>query len=347
LTGLTIAYIFLKYRDSLGAAQMGTLTAYDGLGRGLDMSGDQGGVGYVISNPTGADYSVSFFSVVNDTTVSYTVNGLDGVAYLNLVGVVDLSSNDILIYDFEYMDADFTTVTTWQSANIYANLTDDFSTGAYYTSFLDGDSIVGNSYGDTIQSGENSDTIFGGLGNDLISGGNGADLIYGNKDLDTVFGGAGNDTLFGGQNSLGESTNEGTIYREGIEYLYGDSGDDVIYGNYGSDNLFGGTGNDKLYGGQDNDTLAGNSGNDTLFGNRGDDLMIGGDGADTFMLTGSGANKVSDFTGAGGDRIDAADPTSVEVTQTGDGYALLTVSDDLSIELVGVNIGDFQSGWIV
>ena len=326
---------------------MGILTAYDGLGRGLDMSGDQGGVGYVISNPTGADYSTSFFSVVNETTVSYTVTGLEGVAYLNLIGLVDLTSNDILIYDFEYLDAGFQTIVTWESANIYANLTDDFSTGAYYTSFLNGDSIVGNSYGDTIQSGENRDTIFGGLGNDLLSGGNAADLIYGNKDLDTIFGGGGNDTLFGGQNSLGDSTDQGTILRQGIEYLYGDAGDDVIYGNYGSDQLFGGTGNDKLYGGQDDDTIAGNSGNDTLYGNRGDDLLIGGDGSDTFMLTGSGANKVSDFTGIGGDRIDAADPTAVEITQTSDGYTLLTVSDSLSIELIGINVADFKSEWLI
>jgi Ca2+-binding RTX toxin-like protein len=326
---------------------MGILTAYDGLGRGLDMSGDQGGVGYVMSNPTGGDYSVNFFSVVNDTTVSYTVTGLEGVSYLNLVGTIDLSSNDILIYDFEYLNGAFETIAAWRSANIYANLTDDFSTGAYYTSFLNGDSIVGNSYDDTIQSGENRDTIFGGLGNDLLSGGNAADLIYGNKDLDTIFGGAGNDTLFGGQNSLGDSTDQGTIQRQGVEYLYGDAGDDVIYGNYGSDVLYGGTGNDKLYGGQDNDTLAGNSGNDTLYGNRGDDLLIGGDGSDTFMLSGSGANKVSDFTGEGGDLIDAADPSAVEITQTADGYALLTVSDDLSIELVGVNLADFKSEWLV
>lgn len=326
---------------------MGILTAYDGLGRGLDMSGDQGGVGYVVSNPTGADYSVSFFSVVNETTVSYSVTGLEGVSFVNLIGLVDLTTNDILIYDFEYLNASFETIATWQSANIYANLTDDFSTGAYHTSFLNADSIVGNSYDDTIQSGENRDTIFGGLGNDLLSGGNAADLIYGNKDLDTIFGGAGNDTLFGGQNSLGDSTNEGTILREGIEYLYGDAGDDVIYGNYGSDQLFGGTGNDKLYGGQDDDTLIGNSGNDTLYGNRGDDLMIGGDGADTFMLIGLGANKISDFTGLGGDLIDAADPTAVEITQTSDGYTLLTVSDDLSIELVGVNVADFKSEWLI
>jgi hypothetical protein len=75
--------------------------------------------------------------------------------------------------------------------------------------------------------------------------------------------------------------------------------------------------------------------------------MIGGDGADTFMLIGLGANKISDFTGLGGDLIDAADPTAVEITQTSDGYTLLTVSEDLSIELVGVNVADFKSEWLI
>jgi Ca2+-binding RTX toxin-like protein len=76
---------------------------------------------------------------------------------------------------------------------------------------------------------------------------------------------------------------------------------------------------DELSGGSGDDSLAGGTGDDLLIGGRGSDLLSGGEGADTFrygrlgQLT-VGHDRIVDFDGAAGDRIDLkrvdADPST-------------------------------------
>jgi Ca2+-binding RTX toxin-like protein len=96
--------------------------------------------------------------------------------------------------------------------------------------------------------------------------------------------------------------------------LSGGTVDDVLYGANGRDVMFGGDGNDTLFGQADGDILQGNSGNDTLDGGNGSDTLVGGADADTliggmdadqfvFMAPADGADTISDFSAAEGDKI--------------------------------------------
>lgn len=93
--------------------------------------------------------------------------------------------------------------------------------------------------------------------------------------------GTGNDTVTG--NAAGNEVHAG-------------AGDDVVHGDAGNDHVFGEAGNDTLFG---------DSGNDVLDGKSGADSLTGGAGSDTFVYaTGYGADTVTDFSHADGDRID-------------------------------------------
>jgi serralysin len=50
----------------------------------------------------------------------------------------------------------------------------------------------------------------------------------------------------------------------GVDLLYGGSGDDTLFGQNGVDTMYGGAGNDVLYGGTGNDVLEGGSDSDTF-----------------------------------------------------------------------------------
>lgn len=68
--------------------------------------------------------------------------------------------------------------------------------------------------------------------------------------------------------------------------------------------VFGGDGDDVLMGGSGNDVFNGGAGADLLWGGAGDDVLTGGGGADRFLLgPGMGADIVTDFSFADGDRI--------------------------------------------
>ncbi|WP_338662297.1 PQQ-dependent sugar dehydrogenase [Pararoseomonas sp. SCSIO 73927] len=131
---------------------------------------------------------------------------------------------------------------------------------------------------DRIASGGGNDRVFAGAGDDRAAGGNGDDLLSGME---------GNDTLAGG------------------------AGDDLLIGGAGADRLDGGEGADHLLGGAGADRLLGGAGDDVLAGGAGTDAMTGGAGADRFRWTtpsdsprGSPIDRVTDFNGAEGDRMD-------------------------------------------
>ncbi|MGQ9370037.1 DUF4347 domain-containing protein [Azospirillum sp. ST 5-10] len=195
----------------------------------------------------------------------------------------------------------------------------------------DGDDLlVGHIGNDSVFGGLGADTVFAGEDNDEIFGNKDADALYGNQGADTIFGGQDADSLFGGQDS---------------DLLYGQLASDVVYGQLGVDTLFGGQGDDTLFGGQGDDLLFGNVGNDTIVGNLGNDTMEGNDGADTFVFGPlSGADTITDFSGAEGDRLQVAAGTTWTIAD-GDAGAVVVFSTGDQVTLTGVRAVDISDSW--
>jgi Ca2+-binding RTX toxin-like protein len=167
-------------------------------------------------------------------------------------------------------------------------------------------------------------------GNDQLAGGGLTDDIQGYAGADSLTGGDGSDTLRGGDDA---------------DTVSGGAGDDAhLNGNQGNDQVSGGAGNDTIYGGKDNDTLAGDEGNDRLSGDLGSDRLTGGAGADTFVIrTGGGADTVTDFNAAEGDRILLATGQAYTFAVVG-GSEVVTVGD-ATLTLTGVTT--FSADWVV
>ena len=130
------------------------------------------------------------------------------------------------------------------------------------------DSLIGSGelWGD-----EGNDYLDGRGAGDTLHGGDGADLLYGSwGGSGLLYGDDGNDTIGAGDNAT----------------AYGGVGDDVLYGWApwwwvdGVQTLFGGTGNDTLDGRWGADSLDGGDGSDSLIGGEGHDTLIGGSDTD-------------------------------------------------------------------
>ncbi|NET49746.1 MAG: hypothetical protein F6K09_13720 [Merismopedia sp. SIO2A8] len=93
---------------------------------------------------------------------------------------------------------------------------------------------------------------------DKITGSSGKDLIRGRRGNDELNGGGGRDTIKGGA---------------GRDKLYGENGRDRLWGGRNADILDGGNGKDILFGGSGHDVLIGGAGNDVLVGGRGNDTF--------------------------------------------------------------------------
>ena len=173
-----------------------------------------------------------------------------------------------------------------------------------------------------------TDKIYGKSGNDTIVGRGGNDLLYGGSDDDELNGGSGADRLEG---------------NSGNDHLKGKSDRDVLIGGKGEDTLEGGTGKDKLKGGWDKDVLDGGSDND---------WMKGGSDADIFVFQNNhGNDAIADFNAKiSGEKIDLGDVSGFNsfrdvknaATQKS-GNVLIETSDDSSILLYNVNLGDLDS----
>jgi Ca2+-binding RTX toxin-like protein len=215
----------------------------------------------------------------------------------------------------------------------------------------DGNDTIGSASGNDRLFGEGgNDTVIGGTGNDSLWGGTDTDVVYGNQDADILYGNQANDTLYGGQDA------DVAYGGQDADVAYGNLADDVLYGNLGADTLYGGQGNDVLFGGQGNDLLQGNLGDDWLHGNLGDDTITTGSGADTVAVASSGgADVVTDFDGASGDRIQIASDINgsgidtyaellAAATDTDDGVQIALGSGN-TLTLNGVTVSQLQSGW--
>lgn len=131
------------------------------------------------------------------------------------------------------------------------------------------------------------------LGLDQIDGTAAGETLNGAHLSDVIFGQGGNDRIHG---------------RDGHDIVDGGTGNDRIWGERGNDRLLGNRGADKLFGGPGDDTLIGGAGDDTLDGGIGNDVLTGGLKADTFVFgTGYGADRITDFNVAQGDRLQLDD----------------------------------------
>jgi serralysin len=159
-------------------------------------------------------------------------------------------------------------------------------------------------------------------GNDILAASALFNDVLGYGGADSITGGTGSDTLRGG---------------DGADSVSGGAGDDAhLNGNAGADYVSGGDGNDTVYGGKDNDTLLGDAGNDRLSGDLGNDQLTGGAGADMFVIrAGGGADTVTDFNLAQGDKVLLATGTAYTNAVVG-GNVVLTVAD-ATITLTGVS----------
>lgn len=148
----------------------------------------------------------------------------------------------------------------------------------------------------------------------------GADVLSGSALADLMEGFAGADTLDGG------------------------AGADILQGNTGEDTLSGGDGSDVLRGGKDNDSLSGGAGADFVSGDRGNDTVAGGAGADIFhVFTGSGVERVTDFSRAEGDRVFVTG--AYTVSQSG-ADVLIDLGGGTQMVLVGVSQTSLTDGWV-
>jgi Ca2+-binding RTX toxin-like protein len=187
------------------------------------------------------------------------------------------------------------------------------------------DRIFGDSGLDYLFAGAGNDQVFGGadadllsgsLGDDRLDGGDGGDRLVGEDGNDVLRGGAGTDRLDGGSGidtalytenavGVGIKLDAGTGQGSGTG---GTAQGDILVS---IESAYGGSGNDALQGSGVANTLVGNAGNDALIGMGGADVLAGGAGADRFIygsaghsLAGAGADRITDFSHAQGDRID-------------------------------------------
>lgn len=215
------------------------------------------------------------------------------------------------------------------------------------------DLLNGGAFNDVLDGGLDNNTIFGGDGNDTlgapdsagfnyIRGGTGSDQIFGGAGYDDVNGNQGEDTITGG-----DGGNDWLLGGQGNDQVTAFFGDVIINGNMGNDTVTGGIGNDTVRGGQAEDIVRGGAGDDHLYADRGNDTVTGGSGADIyhFSLAG-GADRVMDFNGAEGDRVQLDPGATYNVAQVG-GDTVITLSSGDSLTLVGVSSTSLQQGWIL
>jgi len=165
--------------------------------------------------------------------------------------------------------------------------------------------------------------LIGAAGADTLKGGSGNDTLDGRGGADVMSGGKGNDSYVVDNTGdrVVEQTSGGTdTIKAAVTYTLSANVENLVLTGSsaikGTGNELGNalTGNDKantLLGLAGDDTLSGGGGDDTLSGGAGRDTQTGGSGRDLFVFkpgdlgkTLSGADRITDFSHAAGDRID-------------------------------------------
>ncbi|MGO1078659.1 calcium-binding protein [Inquilinus sp. CA228] len=230
-------------------------------------------------------------------SVDLTGTGL-GVGLFGITGIVTglvLSQNGVAIATI--------TGTSLSAATTYSQISNGDFTGLANSLFAGNDSQTGSQKGDALYGLAGNDTLSGLAGNDTLEGRVGNDVLRGGAGADVLDGGAGIDTASYYTSSVRVSVSLTTGMGSG-----GEAQGDTLSG---IENLSGSQGSDTLTGNSRANVLQGWNGNDALTGAGGTDMLTGGAGADRFVYssvaqspTGSGADRITDFSHAQGDRID-------------------------------------------
>lgn len=183
------------------------------------------------------------------------------------------------------------------------------------------DVIVGAPYGDDLGTDAGNAYVIYGAGptEDVrLKGTEIANTIQGGLGDDVIRGRGGDDTLTGGA---------------GDDAIEGQGGNDSLQGDDGDDKLVGGAGDDFMGGAMGDDRLSGGRGADVLWGGYGQDTLTGGEGADQFHFSEGGtapdaanADRIVDFSRAGGDVIDLSDYDARPGTPTIDPFTFIGTS---------------------
>jgi autotransporter-associated beta strand protein len=212
--------------------------------------------------------------------------------------------------------------------------------GARFTAGDGPDTILGFGQ-NTLNAGGGDDEIIARGSDNVLSGGAGSDFINGSPGFDAINGNQGDDIINGGSGG-----GDWLLGGQGNDDITASAGDNLLQGNLGNDTLHGGTGADTLRGGQGDDLVIGGSGDNWISGDLGNDTLTGGAGADVFHVSpGTGADIVTDFSLAQGDRVQVDVGLSWSLTQSGDN-AVVGFSDGSSLTLEGVSVANLPSGWI-
>ncbi len=280
---------------------------------------------------------------------------------IEIIGPSDQSSSNSILSDTAFVQ-------------FYAAGSDAVDEDQVLRGDADIDRLVGGGGADILKGLEGDDELFGGAGADRIFGGDGVDVMVGGPGDDRYYVEQSADVVI-------EAQDEGTRDRvntmvdyvnpANVEYLVGlfaptglkltgnadfnritgankvHSGDE-IYGLDNNDRLVGLVGDDLLDGGRGDDRIFGNSGLDTIIGGEGDDILTGQHGADTFVHgPGDDADRITDFT-PGIDKLDMRGhaltgfDALLDAVSDGRKGALITLDDDNSILLVGVDSAELQ-----
>lgn len=241
------------------------------------------------------------------------------------------------------------------------------------------DTLIGGIGDDTLWGEDGDDRIEGGDGADILLGGDGDDIITDLGGEDNIQGQAGNDAIYSGAGEdliLAGSGQDFVLQGEDLSEAFGGTGNDFMHLGSESNLSFGGEGNDWMEGGDGNNLLQGDNGdpflNSTVGGH---DVFISGQGDDDYDTEGGddimeGSDGVQRFEGVNGfdwatyrdvqeginvdmllrafdetpippsnatilDRFD-----SVEGLSGGHGSDVLRGSDQIRLEIEGVNNGN-------
>lgn len=185
------------------------------------------------------------------------------------------------------------------------------------------ESVIGSAFDDTLVGDTADNTLTGSAGNDSLTGGAGMDTLFGGDGFDVISYEASSSgvsvSLAGGANTGGDA--EGDVIF-GVEGLLGSALDDMLMGDTLDNLLVGGLGNDTITGGLGADDFA--------FGaNNGDDRIT------DFQV---GIDRVSLDQGLNGSGIETAVDALANVTNDGQGNAVLDLGAGNSVVLVGVTL---------
>lgn len=211
------------------------------------------------------------------------------------------------------------------------------------------DTLNGNASANALSGNAGNDTIYAGAGNDTVDGGEGSGYLRGEDGNDSIIGGAAFDDIngnMGADTASGGAGDDWVVGGKDNDRLFGDAGSDLVYGNLGNDTLDGGSGADTVRGGQGDDVLTGGDGTDFVSGDLGADTMTGGAGSDIFhSFTGSGVDRILDFSVAEGDRLQL-DPGNVFTMAQVGADTVVSLGAGDQVILVGVQMSSLPTGWI-